>query len=155
MITDLKKGEVAEILPLNAIVQGLHAKMVPGQFYAAPEPARLKSFYDDWVNDPDKFILVAREDGQAVGYAAFSVTRREGNPFVRPQRNGEVDQIAVRTDRQGRGIGTALIKAGKARLVAVGCHTISASYHVFNTASARLMEKNGLNVRVMRVGAAL
>lgn len=155
MITDLKKGEVAEILPLNAVVQGLHAQMVPGQFYAAPDPARLKHHFDGWLADPAKFILVARRDGRAQGYAAFAMTRKDASAFVRPTWNGDLDQIEVHPECQGQGIGSALIAEGKARLRAMGCHSISASYHVFNTASARLMERNGLHVQVMRVGGVL
>lgn len=60
--------------------------------------------------------LVAEEAGEVVGQIAFSLVRIDG-------REGGwhgLGPVAVRPDRQGRGIGGALVRAGLDRLKALG-----------------------------------
>ncbi|WP_343712641.1 N-acetyltransferase [Inquilinus sp.] len=60
--------------------------------------------------------LVAEEDGQIVGQVAFSPVAINGT--VRDWYG--LGPVAVRPDRQGRGIGQALIRAGLDRIRALG-----------------------------------
>jgi putative acetyltransferase len=60
--------------------------------------------------------LVAEEDGLVVGQIAFSPVTIEGGE---PGWYG-LGPVAVQPDRQGQGIGRALIEAGLARLTALG-----------------------------------
>ncbi|MEO3434353.1 N-acetyltransferase [Inquilinus sp. CAU 1745] len=64
--------------------------------------------------------LVAEEASEVVGQVAFSLVRIDG----REGRWHGLGPIAVRPDRQGRGIGAALVRAGLDRLKALdaaGC----------------------------------
>lgn len=61
--------------------------------------------------------LVAEVDGEVVGYVAFSPVTLGGRPELRLMGLGP---MAVRPDRQGRGIGSALVRAGLDRCRALG-----------------------------------
>lgn len=61
--------------------------------------------------------LVAVEDGAVVGHVAFSAVTIDGTPA--PGWFG-VGPLSVRPDRQRRGVGTALMRAGLARLRKAG-----------------------------------
>ncbi|OWJ65126.1 GNAT family N-acetyltransferase [Inquilinus limosus] len=60
--------------------------------------------------------LVAEEDGEIVGQVAFSPVSIDGSV----QGWYGLGPVAVRPDRQGRGIGQALIRAGLDRIRALG-----------------------------------
>lgn len=62
--------------------------------------------------------LVAVENGEIVGHIAFSPVTIDG-------RHGSwygLGPVAVRPDRQGRGIGQALVREGLERLKSLGAH---------------------------------
>ncbi|WP_372425620.1 GNAT family N-acetyltransferase [Salinarimonas chemoclinalis] len=64
--------------------------------------------------------LVAEEDGAVVGHVAFSAVRVDG----RDVGWLALGPIAVRPDRQGRGIGAALVREGLARVRAAGARGV-------------------------------
>jgi dTDP-4-amino-4,6-dideoxy-D-galactose acyltransferase len=91
-------------------------------------------------------LLVALESHEPVAFLGFLVTARED------RRVGVIDLIAVRPDRQGRGIGERLVAAavdecqGTADVLEVGTQTA-------NVPSLRLYEHTGF--KVARSGFAL
>lgn len=64
--------------------------------------------------------LVAQEDGAVVGHVAFSPVTVDG----RDVSWFALGPVAVRPDRQGRGIGAALVRAGIARMREAGARGI-------------------------------
>ncbi|WP_029029351.1 GNAT family N-acetyltransferase [Salinarimonas rosea] len=64
--------------------------------------------------------LVAEEDGTVVGHVGFSEVRVDG----RDVGWLALGPIAVRPDRQGRGIGAALVREGLARVRAAGARGV-------------------------------
>ncbi len=86
--------------------------------YAAGDAA-LRSALEALLADPRAgFVLLAREDGRALGYAAacfgFSIEFRGRDAFV--------DELYVAPERRGAGLGRALLRAleGEARAAGVG-----------------------------------
>lgn len=64
--------------------------------------------------------LVAEEDGAVVGHVAFSPVRVDGRDVAW----FALGPVAVRPDRQGRGIGAALVREGIARMREAGARGI-------------------------------
>lgn len=62
--------------------------------------------------------LVAEEDGQIVGHVLFSPGRIGETPVE------GMGPVAVRPERQGQGIGSALIRAGLAGMRQMGCRIV-------------------------------
>lgn len=150
MIQDLDACELDEILPLSAAVQALHATQHPDRFPQTVPPEDARAFFAGRLAR-GATILVWREDGKAIGYALFEIEDRAGGPFRFPERIGKLDQISVAPGAQGRGIGTALIAAMRARLADAGIARWTATYWGFNAASAATMARAGAAPQVIRV----
>jgi mycothiol synthase len=114
-----------------------------------PTPLQLRAeFVQAGLADPDSEdgdVILAEETatGELVGMCATDPTRREG----RVGAHGEVWAIGVRPDRQGQGLGRQLLRAGVARLRAVGVPAISLSVNGRNESALGLYESEGF-VRV-------
>lgn len=151
MIKDISPEEAALLVPLNAVVQDLHARELPQLFRTDVDAAALAEQYRDALSGR-AFALGWEEAGRLLGYGLFEVIERPETPLTHPFRRGYISEIAVHPEARRRGIALALIEAAKLRFAAAGCDQITAQYHAFNTASARLMQKAGLAPMVMTVG---
>ena len=60
--------------------------------------------------DPAVRIFIAEEDGNAVGYMVCKLIERPENPFTFAATTLLVDQISVRPEARGRGVGASLLK---------------------------------------------
>jgi len=90
-------------------VQSLHAKHYPDLFKMPDNNEFAVSFFNGMLADPMTTILIAEENGQAVGYIMCKLVERPENPFKFAMRYLDIDQISVCPEAQGRGIGTELI----------------------------------------------
>ena len=63
-----------------------------------------------WASDMPPLMLVAEQDGQIIGHAAFSPCRVDGTKV------SLLGPLAIHPDRQRQGLGTALIREGLQRL---------------------------------------
>lgn len=151
MIIDIPQAEAARLVPLNAVVQALHVAERPDLFVAAPDPQAVEAHFNDWLAQDHVFALGQEEAGRLTGYGVFEVLERPGDVLTHPHKIGFLCHIVVAPDRQRRGIGLALIDAGRQRLAAAGCTRLRATYHVFNAASAALMARAGLQTTVRMV----
>jgi len=73
-------------------------------------------FFDEMLADPLIRIFIVEEKGQAFGYVLCKLVERDENPFTFAMRYLLVDQISVRPEAQGKGVGKALI--GQAEVLA-------------------------------------
>jgi phosphinothricin acetyltransferase len=83
-------------------------------------------------------ILVAEIDGVVVGWGALSPHRARGG-----YRHAVEDSVYVHAERQGRGIGSALLGQLIERARGIGHHTILAGIDAEHEASVRLHERAG------------
>jgi predicted N-acetyltransferase YhbS len=85
--------------------------------------------------DPDLDLAVRGPDGRIAAYAMFWPDRRTGVGLVEPMR--------VEDEHSGRGVGTALLGAGLARLAAAGCRRLKVSHDPANEPARRLYHRAG------------
>jgi ribosomal protein S18 acetylase RimI-like enzyme len=64
--------------------------------------------YAQWLLEDGAFLLVARSDGRAIGFALVR-PHGPGPTWVEPQRYAIVQDLAVAADAQGGGIGRQLV----------------------------------------------
>lgn len=98
-------------------------RVVPTHALAPAELAALRAMLDrafaddddgplaeeDWQHALGGLHVLAEDDGRFVGHAA--IVQRELHVDGRPVRTGYVEAVAVEPDRQGRGVGSAVMAA--------------------------------------------
>ena len=95
---------------LTREVQSLHAQN-HAEIFKLPETDDFAvSFFLEMLADPAVHIFIAEEDGNAVGNIVCKLVERLDNPFTFAAKILHIDQISVRSEMHGRGIGAALLK---------------------------------------------
>jgi GNAT superfamily N-acetyltransferase len=104
--------------PLWQALQAHHAAVAP-QFGPIRPPdeswARGRQRYEAWLRTGDAFVLIAEEDGDAIGYA-FVHLGRGSDTWAMADCVAELETLVVLPDARGRGVGSALMTAMLAEL---------------------------------------
>jgi GNAT superfamily N-acetyltransferase len=155
MIRQIDASEAALLVPLNAVVQRLHAAARPDVFHYDASEAEVAGYFAETLAREGWFALVTEVENCAVGYALCEVQRVEANAMNRARVRGFLHHIAVAEDARRRGVAMALIEAAKARFRAEGATVWATTYWVWNAPSAALMAKAGLAPAITLSDAAL
>ena len=90
-------------------------------------------------------VLIAEDEGEPVGFVASYVRPR--NPIreleLRPKVQGFIMDIYVVPKARGKGVGTALLKAARRRLVRAGCTHLLLDVFVPNRRAHALYQRLG------------
>lgn len=143
-VTKLCASDVHRILPLLHQVHDLHLVHQPERYAPLPSDRELIAFLHGWLDQPDLFGLSYEVDGTILGYAIYEIERRIASPFRRAETRAMLHHISVDKGHRRSGIGTMLIAEIRAHLQREGGQVLAASYGIFNTASARLLARAGL-----------
>lgn len=98
--------------------------------------------YVAWLAEPDAFLLVAEEDGAAVGYALVTFHDRDDSN-VTGDRFAELQSLAVAPEQRGSGIGTALLHEVYREVRRRGVEEMVIGVFANNEAAMRLYEREG------------
>jgi len=98
------------------------------------------SLDDPDILDDDAIVLEERATGEIVGFCLADVRRAGG---VVTSSHGEIGLVGVRPDRQGRGLGRQLLRAGTAYLRRVGIANVGLAVNGRNAAALGLYESEG------------
>jgi GNAT superfamily N-acetyltransferase len=118
LVVDLHAGDRGALRPL---------------FELAEDSAAL---LDEYVTDGR--VLVALLDGETVGHLQLVETGRAGEL--------EIKNMAVREDRQGRGIGALLVRAAIARCTAEGRTSLLVATAAAGTGTLRFYQRQGFRM---------
>ena len=124
-------------------VQRLHAENHPEIFKMPQSNDYAVAFFDEMLADPLVRIFIADEDGSALGYVLCKLIERAENPFTFAMRYLLVDQISVRPEAQGRGVGKALIEQAEVLAGEWNVSRIQLDSWGFNTGAHTFFEKMG------------
>ncbi len=113
---------------------------IEGRVYPRPWSASL--FLSEMAQRSTRTYLVARHEGEVVGYAGMMYLAGEGH----------VTNIAVDPDFHERKVGTRLLLTIITEAIARGCDVISLEVRVSNKAAQSMYEKFGFSVVGMRKG---
>lgn len=151
MIRTLPPSEARLLLPLNAVVQDIHAQARPDLFCSDPPDDALERFFSDWLRRDGVFAVVSEDADGPNGYALFEQEDRAGSVLLKAERRGVLHHIAVAPHARRQGIARSMTEFGKVRLKEAGCTRLCASYHAFNTGSRGLMAHLGFRLSVSSV----
>jgi ribosomal protein S18 acetylase RimI-like enzyme len=97
--------------PLWQALQTHHATVAP-QFGPIRSPeeswARGRRRYEAWLRAGEAFMLIAEDDGEAIGYA-FVRLGPGSDTWATAERVAELESLAVLPNARGRGVGGALM----------------------------------------------
>ena len=98
--------------------------------------------YEAWLGEPDAFLLVAEEDGAAIGYALVSFHDRDDS-HTTGERFAELQSLVTARDRRGEGLGTALLHEVYRQVRARGVEEMVIGVLATNERAQRLYEREG------------
>nr|TFG54647.1 MAG: GNAT family N-acetyltransferase [Hyphomicrobiales bacterium] len=136
-------GDADAIARLTACIQQLHFEALPKLFRPPNEglfPAKKLSAL---LKDSNSIVAVAEVDNRIVGHIYAEHVQRAENAFRLSESTIYINQIGVREEARGQGIGTALIAFIEERAAALGVHAIGLDYWAFNTPARGFFEARG------------
>ena len=104
---------------------------------------RRRALYAELLSAPDAFIVLARRDGAAAGYALVRFHEGADDTWATGERIAELESIAVLPAERGRGLGTLLLDAVDARLADIGVTDVIVAVLVGNDAAESLYRRRG------------
>jgi ribosomal protein S18 acetylase RimI-like enzyme len=116
---------------------------------------RRRALYVRLLSHDDGFVVVARRNGAAVGYAVAHLLDGPDDTWPTSDRIGEVESLAVVETERGNGLGSVLLDATERRLAELGATSVAIAVMVGNDAARRFYERRGMlptTVRMMRLG---
>ncbi|HKI54930.1 MAG TPA: GNAT family N-acetyltransferase [Anaerolineales bacterium] len=147
---NIRKAISEDTLLLSTLcmdVQQLHAQSHPSIFKTPQSPDFAFSFFEKMLQDDTMYIYIAEENGQALGYIFFKVVERDENPFLFARHYLLIDQISVRPEAQGQGVGKALIQQVEVVACELGISSIHLGSWDFNTSAHGFFERMGYEQR--------
>jgi GNAT superfamily N-acetyltransferase len=90
-------------------VQRLHVEHHPEIFKMPQSDDFAVAFFDEMLADEIIHIFIAEKNGEAFGYILCKLIEREETAFTFAMRYLLVDQISVRPEARGGGVGSALM----------------------------------------------
>ena len=124
-------------------VQSLHAKHHPDFFKMPQSDDFAVSFFNGMLADPATSIFIAEENGQGLGSIMCKLIERSENPFTFAMRYLLVDQISVRPEAQGKGVGKMLIQRAVLLALELNLQRVQLDSWGFNTEAHAFFEKMG------------
>jgi ribosomal protein S18 acetylase RimI-like enzyme len=140
---------IAMLQPLWTSLHDHHLSIAPHlQELGPPRPAEQSwavraALYEQWLAEPDAFVILAETDRTPVGYALVHL-RGEEESWQTGPRIAELESLAVLPGHRAHGIGGQLIEAVYAELTRLGVDQLGVSVISTNTAAIRFYERLGL-----------
>jgi ribosomal protein S18 acetylase RimI-like enzyme len=107
---------------------------------------RRRDWYAAMLAGGHDFALVARDDGEPVGYAFVHVRPGDDDTWPVGAHMAELVSLAVAPDQRGRGVGTALMDAVDAELELRGIADVEVAVMAGNERAIAFYERRGLRV---------
>lgn len=155
MSPDLHQGVVvhkggAELIerlqPLWLTLHAHHRSVQPAFNYFSDERSWdiRRACYEEWIQQPDSFILLAEEHSSDVGYAFVLIKPGPDDSWITADRIAELETLSVAPARRGHGIGSILLDQVDRELELLGIGDLFIGTLAANIGAHRLYERRGL-----------
>lgn len=102
-------------------------------------PEKLRAYLDADHDGGDRWLRLLRLEGETIGYCSYALTKTPGEL--------KLEQLYLREDHKGRGLGGLMLRHVEAEARARGCGTLMLTVNKGNTGSIAVYRKSGFTVR--------
>ena len=141
-ITVAKEKHLEDLVSLNIEVQNLHVGFEPAIF-KEPDREEIKQFFREILDDKNREIFIIQDETRSVGYISLQIGGHEGHAFCYPQKWIYIDQIGVKKEFRGTGVGKKLIEAAKNYAQKYNISSIMLDVWTVNKNAKAFFEKQG------------
>jgi GNAT superfamily N-acetyltransferase len=120
-----------------------HRQARPDLFRPFDGPARTLGQIEQWLAGSGSTVLVAEEAGDIVGLAVLLTRLPSAFAGAVPRKVIQLDNLVVRVDRRGHGIGDRLLAETQRWSREQGATHIEVGVHAFNHDARRFYERFG------------
>ena len=99
------------------------------------------------LQDQNRPIFIAEEDGAVLGYGFCILKQTENDPVLRNSRSLYIDDLCVDENCRGKHVGSQIYAYIKDYARAIGCDTITLNVWAFNESALRFYEAMGMQMR--------
>jgi ribosomal protein S18 acetylase RimI-like enzyme len=147
-IAELRADRLSELEPLWLSLHRHHRQVADLPVLADDDLSwqRRCAWYRSRLEAGDAFALVARDDGEPIGYAFVHVRPGADDTWPVGRHMAELVSLAVAPEARGDGVGTALLDAVDAELERRGIHDLEVGVMAGNDRARAFYERRGLRV---------
>ena len=135
--------DVSLLSRLSMDVQRFHAEHHPGIFKMPEQEDYAVSFFEEKLADPAVHVFLVEENGDAVGYILCKLIERPETPFTFAARTLLIDQISVRSEARGQGVGALLMRQAEVLAEDLNVERIHLDSWDFNRNAHAFFERMG------------
>lgn len=139
----IRKAALADVEDLRELYRELEEDGVRYQPEHFVMGYREGGFFQNIFASSTQDILAAEIDGRVVGFSHVMILEQKKVACLKPQTLVYIQDLDVRADMRGQGIGTALMEASKEYGIMRGADFIRTQVFPQNTAGIRFYERNG------------
>jgi GNAT superfamily N-acetyltransferase len=137
---------IDELRPLWLALRDRHGAVMPdlGPVRDDDDSWRVRrGDYEQWLQAPDAFVLVARRAGRAVGYALVRADDEESATWPRGGRWALLESLSVLPEERGAGIGARLLERVRDECTREGFAELTVGAVAGNADAIRFYERHG------------
>ena len=150
-ITRARTVDLPDIMRLHAMVQNLHAQILPNIFRPDWEISALKDFWLAKLADRSSIVAIAIMNRRTVGYIWFQVQERTQSDLHQARKRIYIHHIGVEEGVRRRGLGGDLIKYVEAEAIHLNISTITLDTWASNATAQEFFTSRGYDtMTIMR-----
>lgn len=139
----IRKATMNDVEALREMYRELEEDCVKYQPEHFVTGFRENEFFEKILSSPNQDILVAEINGRPVGFSHVMILEQKHVACLKPQTAVYIQDLEVRAETRGRGIGSKLMEASKEYGLARGADFIRLQVFPQNTDGIRFYERNG------------
>ncbi len=110
---------------------------------------------EELLQDPDRPVLAAVEDGKLLGYCFCVIETTENHPVLMDDKTLYIDDLCVEEACRGKHVGQVLYRRACEYAREIGCRSVTLNVWCGNDSAMAFYEKQGLKPRKIYMEAIL
>lgn len=147
-------GDIPGIIDLLLQVGEVHHKIRPDLFRAGAQKYDEKAL-EAMLQDPNRPIFAAVENGKLLGYCFCILEITKDNPVLMDQKSLYIDDLCVDENVRGKHVGAKLYDFALDYARKIGCDSLTLNVWCGNDSAMKFYESRGLKPRNIHMEAKL